>query len=297
MMLAKSPAFNRPLKAISMGAPVERVTGCQVGVATPTFTHVTPCLVGAVGNPSVLFWGDSHAIMLTPAAEWSARAQNRTAIVLGKTSCPPLLGIEVDFFVKRTCGDSNDEILAWIEKQRTQPITGAVLAARWSLYNGKDTPNAEADLPRMVWRDASRPESDYASKLGGGLGETLKALSPGRRVLILAPVPELRHPAVGCLQRAQISGQSRESCAISRDAVENRRHEAMEVLRSVAAAYPNVRLIDPIDVFCDRDKCWPFGPEGVFYVDTDHLSPLGAERLYRHFERDFSWVYGDGPKL
>ena len=42
----------------------------------------------------------------------------------------------------------------------------------------------------------------------------------------------------------------------------------MEVLRSVAAAYPNVRLIDPFDVFCDRDKCSPFGPEGVFYVDT-----------------------------
>ena len=140
--------------------------------------------------------------MLTPAAEWSARAQNRTAIVLGKTSCPPLLGIEVDFFVERTCGDSNDNsCLDW--KQRTQPITGAVLAARWSLYNGKDTPNAEADLPRMVWRDASRPESDNAGQHGSGLGETLKALSPGRRVLILAPVPELRHPAVGCLQHVR----------------------------------------------------------------------------------------------
>ena len=80
---------------------------------------------------------------------------NRTAIVLGKTSCPPLLGIEVDFFVKRTCGSSNDGFWPGLRSQRTRPITGAVLAARWSLYNGKDTPNADADLPRMLRRDAA----------------------------------------------------------------------------------------------------------------------------------------------
>lgn len=295
LLLARSPAFNRHLQAIDMGAPSERATGCQPSGGLPKFSHVTPCVVGTAGKPSVVFWGDSHAIMLTPVAEWSARAANRAAAIFGKTSCPPLLGIEIDYFVQRTCAISNDEILDWIKTQQAPPVTGVVLAGRWSLYNEHDTPNGEADLPRMLWRDATRPRGTYADMLGGGLSDMLKALSPQRRVLIVAPVPEFRHPTVGCLQRAQISGQSRETCALDRRAVERRRHVAMQVLARVATAFPNARLIDPLDVFCDRDKCWPFGAKGVFYVDTDHLSSLGAEMLYRHFERDFRWVYGDGP--
>jgi len=295
MLLLKSAAYNRPVQAIAMGAPQVPVAGCQNVADKPKFIHVTPCIVGVAVKPTVVFVGDSHAGMLAPVAEWSARAESRAGMVLSKTSCPPLLGIEIDFFVTRTCASSNDEILAWIEKQSAPAISGAVLAGRWMLYSETDTPDGEADLPRMLWSDASRPHGSYFDRLGGGLTAMLTALSPQRRVLVVAAVPELRHPAVGCLQRAQLSGQSRDHCALDRAAVESRRHEAVATLRRVVAAFPNARLIDPIDVFCAGDKCWPFASQGVFYVDTDHLSPLGAEMLYRHFERDFRWVYGEGP--
>jgi hypothetical protein len=79
--------------------------------------------------------------------------------------------------------------------------------------------------------------------------------------------------------------------SIDRRRVEQRRSQAVAALSRAAAAFPNVRLIDPLDVFCDSNNCSPFGPTGVFYLDTDHLSALGAELLYRHFERDFLWVF------
>ena len=114
-------------------------------------------------------------------------------------------------------------------------------------------------------------------------------------MLIVGPVPELKHPIENCLQRAQLTGQPQKSCAVKRSDVELRHRETWQVLRGVAAKFPNVRLIDPAEVLCDRDTCWPFGPKGLYYVDKDHLSVLGTEMLYRRFEHDFRWVYGDGP--
>ena len=186
-------------------------------------------------------------------------------------------------------------ILDWIEKQQSHPIAGLVLAGRWSYYSEHEAPDGKTDLPRIVWQDANRPGAGFPEMLSAGLSALLTALSPRRRVLIVGPVPELKHVAADCLLRAQITGQPREVCTLDRREVEQRNREAMKVFARLAAAFPNVRLIDPLEVFCDRKICRPFGPAGVFYADSNHLSPLGAEMVYRKFEPDFRWVYGVGP--
>jgi SGNH domain-containing protein len=111
LVLGRSPLFVPRVQAIELGTPSHPVIGCQAGNAVPKFRYVHPCLVGSGGVPKVAFWGDSHALMLIPVAEWAAAASGTAAVVLGKTSCPPLLGVEVDFFVARTCAASNDELL------------------------------------------------------------------------------------------------------------------------------------------------------------------------------------------
>ena len=114
-------------------------------------------------------------------------------------------------------------------------------------------------------------------------------------MLIVGPAPELKRPIEDCLQRAQLTGQPQESCAVRRSDVERRHRETWQVLRGVASKFPNIRMIDPAEALCDRDTCWPFGSDGLFYTDKDHLSVRGTEILYRHFEADFRWVYGDEP--
>ena len=294
LLLARSPAYQGgALQAINLGEPSEPTTGCQAGTKL-RFSHIKPCVVGAAGDPSVMFLGDSHALMMTQAAEWSARAVGRTAAVLGLTTCPPLRGVEVDYFTRRVCAASNEEVLAWVRSERAHPIVGAVLTARWSYYNEQDTPAGDANLPWLLWSDPTRrDEGGYAKFLAGGLIDMIKALSPDRRVLIVGPVPELKHPPANCLLRLQLTKQPLQSCAVDRAEVERRRRDAVQTLQRVVSMFPNARLIDPLDALCDRDRCWPFGPKGVFYRDNDHLNPLGTEVLYRHFESDFRWVYGD----
>jgi peptidoglycan/LPS O-acetylase OafA/YrhL len=291
LVLAHSPVFVPKPPAIALGSPSKPVQGCRADDTAIAFRHVVPCIVGTGGEPSVVYWGDSHALMLAPLAEWAANAAVSTAAVVGKTSCPPLLGVEVNYFVTQTCAASNDQVLEWLKNKPS--ITGVVLAARWVLYSGRATPDGEADVPRLLWREDNRTSGGYAEILRSSLRDTLKALSP-RRVLIVAPAPELRHAAVNCLMRAQISAQPRETCAADRVTAEQRRRETVAVLRQVAAAFPNVKLIDPFDVFCSPDICRPFGPEGVYYSDADHLSPLGAELLFNRFEREFLWASGKG---
>ena len=107
-------------------------------------------------------------------------------------------------------------------------------------------------------------------------------------------VPPLRCPSGFLITHQIVSQTLAGSFSIDRRRVEQRRSQAVAALSRAAAAFPNVRLIDPLDVFCDSDNCSRFGPTGFFYLDTDHLSALGAELLYRHFERDFFWVFEGG---
>jgi len=67
----------------------------------------------------------------------------------------------------------------------------------------------------------------------------------------------------------------------------------INVLKTMPAKFPNVRYIDLIDLFFDRTTCRPFKNNVVFYTDTHHLSPAGADLVYDSFESDFLWLSGE----
>src|SRR4029078_3831058 len=140
----------------------------------PPLSHVKPCLVGATGEPSLILLGDSHALMLKPAAEWSAKAAGKTAVVLGLTTCPPLQGVDVAYFSRNICCRSNDEMMDWLLwSRRAHSVVVAVLAARWSFYNEKDTPARDAVLPQLFWTDANRRRRAVSTIVGNALADFL----------------------------------------------------------------------------------------------------------------------------
>jgi len=63
-------------------------------------------------------------------------------------------------------------------------------------------------------------------------------------------------------------------------------------LKATAERLPNVRYIDPVDLFCDARECRPFEGNRVFYRDSTHLTPIGAERLLAGFDTEFRWLVG-----
>jgi hypothetical protein len=68
----------------------------------------------------------------------------------------------------------------------------------------------------------------------------------------------------------------------------------MMILRQAVAPFENVRLIDPINLFCTETECRPNKGAELYFFDTSHLSSAGAERLYQGYERDFLWALTGG---
>jgi peptidoglycan/LPS O-acetylase OafA/YrhL len=284
-----SPVFDLRVQPIEAGGPSRALEECR---SQPKLTYHTTCVVGVAGEPDVVFIGDSHARSLTPIAVWSARDAGRTAMVLARNVCPPLKGIEIAFWMQRTCVASNDQALSWILESHAHPVVGVVLTARWPFYDERETPARETHLPRLLWNDAKRSGRDFETKLTAGVSDLIATLTSERRVLVVAPVPELRRSPEDCLLRARLNGLASDSCLFDRADVEQRRARAMRLLTDVVAKFPNARLADPLDAFCDRDKCRSFGPNALYYADRHHLSAAGAEVMYRHLIHDFRWVYG-----
>ena len=54
LLLARSPAYESTLQAIPIGAPAESVSPCRGADTLPKLSHVKPCAVGAIGEPSVI---------------------------------------------------------------------------------------------------------------------------------------------------------------------------------------------------------------------------------------------------
>jgi len=292
--LSRNPALDRGLSAQDLGQPSMPMTACRSASGVPTSAKTQTCMVGTGETPSVVFWGDSHAIMLAPVADWIARETGHPALLLGSMVCPPLLGIEIDYFSKPHCAAMNAAVSRWLAHRQPDPMAGVVLAARWPFYNEQDPPSpSEPQAPRIVRHDVALRGSSFEDMLSAGLGAVLKLLDARTRVLIVGSAPELDQVAPDCVFRARLYGRSRSSCAMTRADVEARLSDSVRALEAVAAKRPNTLFIDPVNVFCDRENCLPFGDDGIFYSDENHLTPLGTEKIYRRFRREFRWVFGD----
>jgi peptidoglycan/LPS O-acetylase OafA/YrhL len=112
-----------------------------------------------------------------------------------------------------------------------------------------------------------------------------------RRLLVIGPVPEFQYEAVACVLRADRYGMARDFCSLPRARVEARRKKTMEILRRVTVGFSNIRLVDPIDLFCDRTTCRPYVGKSILYKDTNHLSRFGSDWFFDALRKNFLWAF------
>jgi hypothetical protein len=117
-----------------------------------------------------------------------------------------------------------------------------------------------------------------------------------RRLLVIGPVPEFNYRIVSCVLRADLYGMSRDFCSLPRSRIEARRKKTMEILRRVTSGSPNIRLVDPIDLFCGKATCRPYVGRSILFKDSNHLSRFGADWFFEALRQYFLWAFG-GAKL
>ncbi len=218
------------------------------------------CFKGPLG----ILVGDSHATVLTGTFTKRFQALGIRLVSMARGGCTALLLSPS----QRTPGRHDDcaVLIAPYERliHKPSPVSFVIMSALWAAGSG-------------------------AERL---LSDAIAEFDPKTRILLIGPVPMFPRSALECVVLSDRYGKSRDRCVMPRSTFESFRQGAVAMLRSMPARFPNVRFVDPIDLFCDPTTCRPFKGNQVLYLDSHHLSPAGADLLVDSFRSDFLWLAG-----
>jgi hypothetical protein len=224
--------------------------------------------------------GDSHALVIEQAFKEYARRAGASLTSVFEVGCPPFKAAVKDGRVRPAARCDSFDPNAF------QGAEFAIITVRWNFYLG--LPQSDPFHRSFLLIDQTK--KDPYEILAAGLAATLAdAKRAGvRRILIIAPLPEFPWYSPACVVKAIRVGS--DTCSVLRAKVDARRERTVTILRQAVAPFENVRLIDPINLFCTETECRPNNGNELFFFDTSHLSSAGAERLYQGYERDFLWA-------
>ena len=225
-----------------------------------------PCLLGVDGvEPTMLVWGDSHAIAIAPAFDNLLRRQGRAAVLAVNTTCPPL----ADFTgpSNPTCRRFNARVLEWLRSPGSP--RNVVMIAAWPRYV---TPEHLDAAERAAGSDVGeRP-------LSGTLNQTVGLLhASGKTIWIIGPTPGAPSDVPLRCAIAEMQDDPLPAPRLTR-----------EFLRSASAFYAAVALLDrgprllvtdPSPWFCNARSCAFMHGDRLLYRDGGHLSLHGAAYL------------------
>lgn len=226
--------------------------------------------------PSVIVWGDSHALALIPAYRQLAVAHGMRLYLAATSNCRPLVSFaNADYpsIARAHCVDFNDAVVRAIRSVEPALV---ILNAHW----------IDTDTELV----STEPLIEGKSRFRQGLESTLRKVSAAGRVVCgVLDVPSYPYQVPYALAMARRRALSEDFLRITRAAgydqfaLYDREFRALGKLGALAVA-------DPKDLLCRAAHC-SFEENGrILYVDTNHLSPAGAELVASTLEPCFSAV-------
>ncbi|MEB0077434.1 acyltransferase family protein [Pseudomonas sp. CCI3.2] len=249
---------------------------CLMRTESPDLNTV--CRFGGAADtpPLQLVWGDSHAAALTPALRADAERYGMPVWLASLAGCPPIIGANV----RQQCEDFNQQTLALVRREKVHDV---VLAGRWSLYlYGEEN----GDRKYVVFRadnqgSAEQHMADDLRSMVARLRET------GARVWLFKEVPMQRLGTIGRLSSLAMIGRS--AALVGRPVAEYKAREQFidGVFAQLSAADAQVRVLDPSALLCAGGICRAEVNGAPLYMDENHLSDQGGERMKPLFEPIF----------
>ncbi len=241
---------------------------CLLQRDSPDLTKV--CRFGGDENtpPVQLVWGDSHAAALLPAIQADAQRFAIPVWLASLSGCLPILGHEM----RQQCQDFNQQTLQTVRQQKIHDV---VLAARWSLYlYGEE----DGDMRHVLYRNDSRTVAEQ--KVARDFGEMVASLrAAGARVWIFKEVPLQRQGTVARLSSLAMIGRGAEN--VGRPIADHYARQRFfdSLFSRLSAEDPQVRVIDPASLMCIAGICRAEFDGYSQYMDENHLSDQGGERM------------------
>jgi len=239
--------------------------------------------------------GDSHAMSIFNVLRKTANTQNVQIASIAYHSCMPFIGVKNYMsnknLVKR-CDEKVPRGLSELSKLERKPDF-AIIYSRWNVYSYSDPARpAPGHQTRISFIKDNRSPPDQRPVFVAGLRAMIAKLREigVKRILVIAPNPELTLSVPECLARAAKYKQSLDvRCGIPRLEADAHRAASLSWLKD-AVEGTGARLIDPINALCDASTCHPAANSKALYFDDDHLSEEGAWQLFKAMKKELEWV-------
>lgn len=219
--------------------------------------------LGGESRPlSFLVLGDSHAAMLAHAVSEVASEHGVSGLIQARAGNETPVALP-----------SDDQSCRRIIEKGTFNVV--LLSFRWAFHL------EQCDLDQFA-EEHSDPEERarrFSEKLAVSVEYMLR--HGVRNIYIMKPVPAQTtyYPAskaIGILKRG---GNPEDSLFSSLEANLRYNRSSTLMLERIAAAYPQVHLLDPVPYLCFEGKCAAVRDKRTLYTDDDHLSVWGAALL------------------
>lgn len=241
--------------------------------------------------------GDSHAIAAFSSVRDLAHASGSSLISITRVGCVPIVGVHLYYSHNDelyNCHQVKERAFNYIFRGQLRPSFALIYAhwnnaAPWYRLDGSLGP------PYRYVVDAGRRDRSDEEAFVYGMRRTLKRLKAAgvKRIMIISSTPEFIRSPPSCLIRADRYGVDRDQyCSVSADLTMRRRHFSTGWLMAAVQGVAEVRVIDPMPVFCDTEYCRPYDDTGVLYRDDDHLTKKGMEKIIDRYSSDFRWLLG-----
>jgi peptidoglycan/LPS O-acetylase OafA/YrhL len=242
------------------------------------------CRLGADGvAPSILVWGDSHALSWAPAFDQVLRHNGLAARLMVNLGCPPLIGI--DDPANAGCGGFNDDVLAFLRREHGYSLV--VLIASWTNYSNSNGEFSLADRDGRIGNEAVFEPA---------LRETVQRLRDARRsVWIIGPTPGA--PSAAPLRLAMASMRSGPPPPPKSRRAFTEEAAGFDAVAAALDRNPDIAFTDPVPWFCDVETC-AFVAGGLpLYRDGGHLNRHGQRYIQPFLETSLAQLMASMPNV
>jgi hypothetical protein len=126
------------------------------------------------------------------------------------------------------------------------------------------------------------------------LRDTLSYLTTlNKTIIINYNVPSLIHHPKNCVTSRPwtITALKKVDCEQTKKAVLERQNRYRSIFNKVLQDYPNVKIFDPLNAFCDDSLCYYTKNNQSLYFDDNHLSVYGSELFMKAFKAKFPELF------
>jgi hypothetical protein len=223
--------------------------------------------------PTIVFWGDSHALAWAPAIDAMLLRRGLSAHFVAQSACPPLERVGNPEAVR--CLDHNRQVVrAVLDAQHLRTV---ILAAAWSDYV-----NADGRFELIAGADLPAGPNIFTAALHASIAKLRRG---GKHVWLIGPVPRPPGDAPLILARAMQRQEPPPPPMQLTDYMAGAA-EFFHVAREIPQG-PDFRLTQPGPWLCDRTGC-RYTINGMpLYRDSGHLNSRGTQYLLPLLEAEF----------